>query len=171
MSKLTTEDMARKFGLLRTNPQEYFALAEQFIRENPDDSDGYYSRHNAWIKLGRSDLALADLNRVVELKPDKPAFEARGDLLRDLGQHAAAIKDYDRAEAADSASWRDGFGPLRRADCHARLGDEKAALADCALLPDDHWTPGLSGAPAGTKADVIAAVRYLAAVARQQRSR
>jgi len=37
---------------------------------------------------------------------------------------------------------------------HARLGDEASALACCARLPDDFWTPGLQGTPAGDKARI-----------------
>lgn len=60
-----------------------------------------------------------------------------------------------------------GFGPLFRADCHARLGDEAAALADCETMPDDHWTPGLFGTPVGTKQEVAAELRRRAAAARE----
>ena len=105
------------------------------------------------------------------LMPDRPGMEARGDRLREMGQYAAALQDCARAEDPDPAGWRDGFGPLFRADCHARLGQEAAALADCEQLPDDHWTPGLSGAPAGSKAEVIEAVRRIALAARQQQQK
>ena len=171
MSRLTTDDMARSFGLLRTDPQRYLALAEQYVRENPEDSDACCGRHNARVRLGRCDLALADLDRAIALMPDRPGLEARGDRLREMGQYAAALQDCARAEDPDPAGWRDGFGPLFRADCHARLGHEAVALADCEQLPDDHWTPGLSGAPAGSKAEVIEAVRRIAAAARQQQQK
>ena len=63
-----------------------------------------------------------------------------------------------------------GMGKYRGislADCHARLGNLEAALADCAALRDDHWTPGVFGAPAGTKAEVTAEIRRLALALRR----
>src|SRR5579883_1938939 len=57
-------------------------------------------------------------------------------------------------------------GLLYRADCHARLGDEAAALAYCARLPDDFWTPGVYDAPAGSKAEIADELRRIAAKAR-----
>jgi hypothetical protein len=57
---------------------------------------------------------------------------------------------------------------LYQADCHSRLGNKPAALAACARLADDHWTPGLVGAPAGSKAEVIAEVQRRLADGRVQ---
>ena len=62
------------------------------------------------------------------------------------------------------------FGFLFRADCYARLGEVDKALADCAMLRDDHWTPGPSALPKGTKSDVIARIKYIAAVVQQKNS-
>ena len=50
---------------------------------------------------------------------------------------------------------------------HARLGDEEAALADCAKLLDEHWTPGIFDTPRGDKQEVTARIRVLAAAARR----
>jgi hypothetical protein len=57
---------------------------------------------------------------------------------------------------------QDSFGPLYRADCHASLGNVEEALADCAMLDEEHWTPGMDGTPAGHKSDVTAEIRQLA---------
>jgi hypothetical protein len=48
------------------------------------------------------------------------------------------------------------------------VGDEASALDCCARLPDNHWTPGLDGAPAGNKAEVAAELRRIAAEARRK---
>jgi hypothetical protein len=80
------------------------------------------------------------------------------------------LADYDHGEALDPAQWQeDAFGLLFQADCHARLGNESAALAYCTRLPDDFWTPGLHGAPAGGKADIAEKLRSIAAEARRKR--
>ena len=171
MPEMTHDDLMQHFNLMFTEPHRYLALVQEFIRQHPESADGYFSRHQVWEELGRYELALEDLNRSLSLEEHWIVSMVRGCIHRQLGDYAAALCDYDRAAVLDREEWLGSPGPLFRADCHARLGNETAALADCALLPDNHWTPGLSGAPAGTKADVIAAVRYLAAVARQQRSR
>lgn len=76
---------------------------------------------------------------------------SRANLLVEMGRFAEALRDLDAAQAMEPEEWVDCWGPYFRADCHARLGNEAAALADCADLPDDHWTPGVEGAPAGNK--------------------
>jgi len=90
---------------------------------------------------------------------------ARGDVLHALGRYQEAIESYKRSEALDPTQWIGGFGPLFRADCHARLSNEAAALADCDTMLDNHWTPGLFGTPAGTKQEVAAELRRRAAAA------
>jgi hypothetical protein len=169
MRKVTSEELLEQHGLLRTEPQRFLALVDQLIQQDPSNPHPYFSRHNAWMRLGRPDLALRDLDTSLRLKSRHGAFEARGNVLRALGRHEEAIKDFDRSEAMDPERWADGFGSLFRAECHARLGNEQAALADCRRLRDDHWTPGLLGAPAGNKSEVIAEIRRLAAAAARAR--
>jgi len=52
-----------------------------------------------------------------------------------------------------------------------RLGgfdDPVTALDCCARLPEDFWTPGLDGAPAGNKAEIAAELRRIAAAAQRK---
>jgi tetratricopeptide (TPR) repeat protein len=148
--------------LLRSDPDRYLALVQTYVQEHPSDPVGYFRRHHAWERLGRRDLALKDLDHCLRLEPDWITFLARGRLLRDMGRYENAISDFNRAEAADPEAWPTALGPLYRADCYARLGNEAAALADCARLPDDHWTPGVFGTPAGDKHEVTAEIREIA---------
>jgi hypothetical protein len=60
-------------------------------------------------------------------------------------------------------------GLTRSSIAHARLGNEVAALACCAQLPDDFWTPGFEGAPGGGKAEIADELRRRAAQARRER--
>ena len=165
--KLTRDDFTAQFGLLRSEPEKYLALADEFIRQNPDDPHGYFTRHWAWERLGRMDLALADLNHSLRLEPHHVTFRARGLVHRALGRYQEAIDDLNKSQAIDPQSWAGNFSALFRADCHARLGDLEAALADCAALRDDHWTPGVFGAPAGTKGEVTAEIRRVALAVRR----
>jgi hypothetical protein len=68
------------------------------------------------------------------------------------------------------AEWRENpFILLYQADAHARLGNEAAALACCARLPDDFWTPGMNNTPSGGKAEIAQKLRQIAADARRRR--
>jgi tetratricopeptide (TPR) repeat protein len=139
------------------------------VRRNPKDANAYYSRHFAWLRLNQPQLALDDLNKVMELDPDQSTLLSRGKVHRQMGNYSDAIADFDRAESLDPGLWEnDALGPYYQADCHARLGDETAALACCSRLPDDFWTPGLRGAPADDKREVAAELRRIAARARLQ---
>jgi hypothetical protein len=71
----------------------------------------------------------------------------------------------------DPASEADALGLLYKADSYARLGDEASALACCARLPDDFWTPGPNDAPPGYKTEIADELRRLAAEARSSRQR
>lgn len=170
MDKVSDADLLENHGLLRSDPERYLALANAFVHQNPSHPDGYFSRHHAWMNLGRPDLALADLDKSLSLQSHNVTLRSRGNVLRSMGRYAEAIEDFDRSEALDPIAWREAYGPLFRADCHARLGIEAAALADCDQLDSDHWTPGVHGAPAGTKAQVIAQVRRLAASSKRHSS-
>ena len=165
--KLSADDLIKNFHLLRSHPVKYLALAQEFVRQNPNDPGAYFSRHWGWAELGRMDRALADLDRALSLEQHPVTYGARAMVLRAIGRHRDAIDDFNRAEALATDRSKVDFDRLFRADCHARLGDEKAALADCALLRDDHWTPGVFGAPKGNKQEVIAEIRRRAAAGRR----
>jgi tetratricopeptide (TPR) repeat protein len=166
----TPEEVSVLHKLLRSDPQRYLRIVNEWIAENPRNSHAYFDRHFAWMKLGEPQHALDDLNKVIELDPEPVAFLSRGEIYRYLGQYEKAIEDYNRAEAIDPVQWRDdAFGLLYQADTHARLGDEAAALACCARLPDDFWTPGMNSTPSGGKAEIAERLRSIAADARRKR--
>jgi tetratricopeptide (TPR) repeat protein len=164
---VTHNDLTRQYDLLRSDPEKFLEIAQQFVAQNPDDPTGYFTRHRAWTHLGQMELALADLDRSLALEKHYTTYEARGNLLRRMGRYLEAVADFNTSETLDRETWLGGFGPLFRAECHARLGNLDAALADCATLPDDHWTPGIHEAPAGNKRDVTTRIRWLAAAALQ----
>lgn len=163
------DDIDRQFRLRRTDPERFLELMNQLVEQKPDDANAYFARHQAWSRLGLLDLALADLDKSLTLEDDYTTHEARGRMLHDLGRYAEAVDAYNRSERLDPTEWKGGFGPLFRADAHARVGNEAAALADCETLPEDHWTPGLFGAPEGTKQEVAEELRRRAAAARGKR--
>lgn len=114
--------------------------------------------------------ALDDLNIVIELDPCPVSLFSRGEVYRHIGEYERALADFQRGEAIDPKDWQEGgFGPLYQADVHARLGNEAEALACCARLPDDFWTPGVDGTPAGGKAQIADTLRRMATDARSKR--
>jgi tetratricopeptide (TPR) repeat protein len=128
-------------------------------------------RADLWMDVGHPRRALDDLDQVIEIAPTQGAFYARGIVHRQLGDHEAALADFRRGEAIDPQEWKDaGITLLDEADSHARLGDEASALDCCARLPDNFWTPGLDGAPAGGKAEIADELRRIAADARRKRA-
>jgi tetratricopeptide (TPR) repeat protein len=157
--------------ILQSDPQRYLQIVDGWIRENPENAEAYFSRHFVWMDIGEPHKALADLDKSIELEPDPIGFLSRGEVYRHLGEYQKALEDYGRGEAIDPALWRDDvLGLLYQADAHARLGDEASALACCARLPDDFWTPGLKGAPAGDKTQVAEELRRVATDARRKQT-
>jgi tetratricopeptide (TPR) repeat protein len=169
--KVTREDIDRQFHLLRTNPAKFLELTNKLVARQPADPNAYFSRHWAWENLGSPDLALDDLDKSLALEDHYVTHSAKGRLLHGMARYKEAIASFDRCQEMEPEDWPEAFGPLFRADCYARLGDEAAALADCDTLPDDHWTPGLFGAPAGNKREVAAELRRRAAAARGESSK
>ena len=149
----TAEEVLALHKLRRSDPQGYHHVVSEWIRQNPKNSHAYFERHFVWMDLGEPHRALDDLNKVIELAPEPVGFISRGEVYRFLGEYEKAIEDYNRAEAINPAEWRENpFILLYQADAHARLGNEAAALACCARLPDDFWTPGMNNTPSGGKA-------------------
>jgi len=170
----TPEELLAAHKILRTDPQRYFRIVNDWISKHPTDSHAYFSRHLAWMRVGEPQRALDDLNKVVGLDSelDPMSFWSRGLVYRHLGEYEKALEDFDRGEAINPEHWEKDivFGLLYQADVHARLGNESAALAYSARLPNDFWTPGVYGAPGGGKAEIADALRRMAAEARRKRS-
>jgi tetratricopeptide (TPR) repeat protein len=167
----TAEETLALHQILRSDPQRYLRIVNEWIGENPKNSHAYFSRYLGLMKIGEPRLALEDLDKVIELKPDMIAFMSRGEVYRHLGEYEKALEDFDRGEAIDPRQWEEDvvFGLLYQGDTHARLGNEEAALSCCSRLPDDFWTPGIHGAPGGGKADIADKLRRTAADARLRR--
>lgn len=156
--------------ILRSDPQRYLRIVNEWVQDNPENPHAYFDRHLAWMKIGEPQRALDDLNKVIELKPDMVSFLSRGEVHRHMGAYEKALEDFDRGESIDPIEWKEsGIGPLYQADTHARLGNETAALACCSRLPENFWTPGINGAPGGGKAEVADKLRRIAADVRRKR--
>jgi tetratricopeptide (TPR) repeat protein len=165
----TAEEIFALHKILDSDPQRYLGIVNEWIDRNPANSHAYFRRHFAWMKIGEPRRALDDLDKVIELDPTPVSLFSRGEVYRHIGEYEKALADFDRGEAIDSKDWQaGGFGPLFQADTHARLGNEAAALACCARLPDHFWTPGMHDVPAGSKVEIANALRRIAANARRK---
>lgn len=166
--EISQEEIDRQFQLWRTDPQKFWEVTNKRVEEHPNSPNAYFGRHQAWERLGRLDLALADLDKSLALEDHFVTQRAKGGVLHAMGRYQEAISCLNRCERMEPDNWLEALGPLIRADCHARLGNEAAALADCNTLPDDHWTPGMFSLPAGNKREVAAELSHRAAAARAQ---
>lgn len=168
----TPAELLAVHEILRSDPQRYLRIVNEWIDENPANSHAYFDRHFAWMRMGEPQRALEDLNTAIGLKgPRDPlSFFSRGLVHRHLGEYEKALADFDRGEALNPEGWEKDivFGLLYQADSYARLGNEAAALGCCGRLPDDFWTPGIYGAPSGSKAEVADKLRCIAAEARRK---
>jgi tetratricopeptide (TPR) repeat protein len=165
----TPERMLADHELLRRDPQKYVEMITGFIDDDPNDAHAHFSRHQGLQRLGRFDEALADIDKAISLEESVIKHIARGELLCSVGRYREALSNFNRSEELDPEKWLDAWGALHRADCHARLGNETAALADCTRLADDFWSPGIHGEPRGNKAEITAEIRRRARAANQPR--
>lgn len=132
------DDDDKEFRRLYTDPSKFLELMNELVDQNPADAHAYFRRHWAWKELGSPALALDDLDKSLTLEDHYVTHRVKGRLLYVMGRYKEAIASLDRCQQAAPAKWPEAFGPLLRADCYARLGDEAAALADRHTLPDDH---------------------------------
>jgi tetratricopeptide (TPR) repeat protein len=153
--------------LLRTHPEQFLRIAEDAIRQYPDDPQGYLDCVDYWMLFEEYENALADLTTALALEDCCLNRWQRGAVLRLLGRYQEAIEELDRAERMDSRNIMKNLLNIDRAACYAHVGNLEAALADCARLPDDYRMPGLHGAPGGTKSQIIETVRRFAAEAQK----
>jgi len=170
VAKLEPDENLRNWHLYKTDPEKYLDLCHRIVQEYPDDPCAYGSCHTAWLRVGRPDKAMEDIETAIRLRPDSGNFAARGELLYLQGDIAAALKDFDRAEALDPADWSEAFGPVYRAQCHAHLGNLEAALRDCQSINDQHWTPGIHGMLPGNRAEITAQIVRIAGEALRRKS-
>jgi len=164
---MTDVELMQFIRLLRTHPEQYLRIAQDDIRQFPDDPGAYVDRHDAWARLGRLDLALADIDKAMSLEDDLGTRLQRAVLLRRMGRYREAIDEFNRCEAIDETAVTGFIYAVERAECHARLGNLEAALTDCESLREDHWQPFLNGGLGGSKSEITAAARRLAAEAQK----
>ena len=62
----------------------------------------FLGRGSFYVKVGKLELAIADLNQAIELRPNSPApYVERGRILLGMGRLERALNDFDRAVELD----------------------------------------------------------------------
>src|SRR5277367_535556 len=91
----TPDELSALHKILRSDPQRYLGIVNGWIDENPKNSNAYFSRHFAWMRIGEPKKAIDDLNKGMELerKPAPMSLLARGHIYRHLGEYEKALED------------------------------------------------------------------------------
>ena len=152
-----------------SDPERSLAICEQYLNAHPDDPRGLFCRFQALDELGEFEGALADINRVIDVDPDWLAYFSRGTFFHKFGHFEQAVADLSRAGKLDTEGSAVVHRACYRASALSHLGRLDEALADCEILPENHWMPGQNGLPAGNKREFIEEVKRRALGAQKRR--
>ena len=142
MGKFNEAELMRRHKILCSHPVQYLAMVDGEIMANPDDSHAYFNRCQVLSKMGHHEEALKAINKKISLDPSFVAYKRRGSVLMALERYPEALASFNEAEKRDSDLWKGCLGPLFRADCYARMGNEQAAIADAMKLSDTGLVSG-----------------------------
>ena len=128
----STEDL-KKANKLRSvgEHKEAIELCTKIIKTEKEDKGvlrkAYMQRAFNYGRLKEYDRAIADMDMVVKMRPDRSSsYSARARTYRQAGDIDKAIEDFTR-----SLELREIAGVFEdRGDCYAQKGDKKKAIAD-----------------------------------------
>jgi tetratricopeptide (TPR) repeat protein len=129
-------DMRGAYDLLADvyDSQKQYAKAVQArtlaIAQNSRDRDVYRRRSASLYALGKKDLALADLDRFIAIRKDKPiGHRLKADLLVDMGRNEDALKEYGTALQFEKGNTKSPIFHLR-GRLYAKLKRYKESIDD-----------------------------------------
>lgn len=103
---------------------------DQAIKNRPDDFNAYIKRATLYLSLGKDAKALADFNRVAELKPDFTlAREQRAKLRIKMGRYDEALEDSTMINDEDRHTISQTQENLAQARAHLEKKDYKTCVA------------------------------------------
>jgi tetratricopeptide (TPR) repeat protein len=103
-------------------------VANDAIRENPNDATAYCLRGEAYVHQRHFDKAAQELNKAIKLDPRMVAAHGiRGTAYVHLGEYEKAFSDYDTAVKLDP---KDAQSYLGRGNVRSYKGDYSAAIRD-----------------------------------------
>lgn len=165
-----SDDLDAATNCVVSDPERSLAICEQYLSAHPDDPRGLFCRFQALDELGEFEGALADINRVLEIEPDWVGYFARGSFFHKFGHYEQAVEDLSHAGELDRENSAVIHRACYRASALSHLGRLDEALADCAVLPENHWMPGQNGLPAGNKQEFIEEIKRRALQARNRKA-
>lgn len=99
------------------------------IRKNSKDLIALNNRAFAYAALGKGDLAMIDVNKLIQLQPKNVvAHHLRGSLYGEKGDYAKAVESFSEVIRLEPGKWPIAYN--NRAQALSGLGDLKSALAD-----------------------------------------
>jgi len=120
-----------KSGRVQLQAKEYTEAIKTFSRAiniAPKDADAYHGRAMVYLKLRKSDLALADLDEALRLVPGDPkVIYNRGIAYFQKADYNQALTEFSEAIRLDP-KWALAF--LGRSRTHAKMGKHELATAD-----------------------------------------
>lgn len=122
--------------------QNRMTLFSATIAKNPTSWLSYANRGRDYALAGRDDLALADLNKALVLKPDEPdALQCRGSVLLKRTEYGRALADFDKSIALQPKR-ADYYLHRVKARRIAGLAEQALVDADMVILLDPYLAEG-----------------------------
>ncbi|WP_338354481.1 tetratricopeptide repeat protein, partial [Fructobacillus tropaeoli] len=85
----------KKIGHTSQNHEHNIKFYSEEIKLNPENSDAYFNRGNAYVRLKNYEQAITDYSEVIRLNPDnEKAYYNRGTAYVRLKNYEQAITDY-----------------------------------------------------------------------------
>ena len=100
--------------------KEYDSLEEDYGK----DEYIYAHRADCYDKLGRTDIALSEIEKAIDLEADYSNICSKGGILRTAGRYAEAIEVFDQAIEVDPLY---AFAYYAKGGCHELSGDDDKA--------------------------------------------
>jgi Flp pilus assembly protein TadD len=110
------------------DPDPAFREYHQAIRLRPKDAEAYVRRALAYLKAGKMEQTIQDLDQAIQLNPGHAeAYLKRGITLAESKNYPAAVRDFDKVASLQpneaEAYWR-------RALAYVELGQDQQAIRD-----------------------------------------
>ena len=90
---------ARRCARWSAKAKRWKDFSAAVIKLQPDNPDLWLNRSSVLGDLGRTEDALADVDKALKLRPTAPAWNNRGAALRALKRHNEALKSFEKALA------------------------------------------------------------------------
>lgn len=115
-------------------PEQALPLYQKAVQENIEDPDILNDRGVCFIHLGKLPLALADMNKAIELQPDYSyRYAARAYVKTAMKDYESAATDYEKAiqlDPTDAVAYnnlgllQEQMGYAKKAQTHFERADE-----------------------------------------------